>query len=330
MKQIKPDLSTIIWVRGKASNPNTDPDELVMLFMHEPEAVLSNPALPLILLENPRYVELLSKYNKDFFTYHQLPPILLDWLHNNPSSKVWENYAQNPFISVKEVEIAMKSANPEVRFSLARNDGLSKMTLKLLSIDEDSFVRSLIARNKRSDKTILEKLAKDPDDWVRRSVAKNPRTPINILEKLAKDPADLVRLAIARNPRTLPKTLKILARDNYIEIRFEVLDNPTTPWWLSIALLCDRNPFIRRAAKQTIQDKIQDLIDTIEDCPWYFYIKVFAVPVLIIILTMIVIWAILFSPYLYSLKFEIILLLIFGTILFCLMAIDLYLRNLFR
>lgn len=343
MKPIIEDESAITSAREKAANPNTDPDELVVFFMYEPEAVLSNPAFPLILLENPRYVELLHEYNKEFFTAYQLPPILLDWLHNNPSSKVWNSYAQNSFISAKDKEIvAMNSANREVRLSLARNNDLSKESLEILSTDEDASVRSLVASHKGSDKTILNKLAKDCDGWVRRSVAKNVNTPqkclielsedadesvrwsvaenpnisITILEKLAsdldevvrltvvrnplvtqsllhklaRDPDDFVRKEIAKNPRTLPKTLKILARDNEIKIRFEVLDNPTTPWWLSIALLCDGNPFVRRAARQTIQNQIKYQ-------PWYLYLEAFGFPILITILTGIVISIILFLTY---------------------------------
>ncbi|OKH46518.1 hypothetical protein NIES2101_25095 [Calothrix sp. HK-06] len=127
-----------------AQNPNTPVDVLIKLFSEAPLNVLNNPALSLLLLENPCFFEDLYKSNKRVFQQLELPKFFLKWALNNPEA--------------------------EIRASLAISSKIPLSFLIKLAEDKEPRVRIAVARNPRTPIQILNKLSQDNIFNVRRRV----------------------------------------------------------------------------------------------------------------------------------------------------------------
>ena len=105
-----------------AENPNTSPELLIELFDRYPYQVLNNPALELILLEQPDIIEKFCERNKYFFNCWRIPSLILDWAVININYfEVCQAIASNQLIPVFYLEKIWFSGNIDVRGSIARN-----------------------------------------------------------------------------------------------------------------------------------------------------------------------------------------------------------------
>ncbi|KAF3887348.1 MULTISPECIES: variant leucine-rich repeat-containing protein [Nostocales] len=150
-----------------AQNPNTPPDLLLQLFYFLPVEVLNNPAIPLLLLENPNFLTELYQSNNLVFLNHELPLFFLEWAIHQPD---------------ESIKIALAKS-----FFVAANTQTSESTLQKLARDIMDNVRLITAQNKNTPTDALETLAKDRNEKVRFAVANNSSTPIATLKNLAND-----------------------------------------------------------------------------------------------------------------------------------------------
>ncbi len=193
-----------------AKNPNSPPDLLIELaigylgcciddFL---EAIANNPAIDLILLENPNFLEnlydRLEKYGLEIFI-KKLPD--------------------------KFLKIASTSFYSSLRYYAANNENSPKEILEELANDPGIHIRATVARNKNTPIYILEELANEAEEWIKESLAENENTPVDILNRLAEDPSDLVRKKVATNKNTPASILKKLAKDSSISVRLAVANN---------------------------------------------------------------------------------------------------------
>ncbi|MBW4604096.1 MAG: hypothetical protein KME29_32140 [Calothrix sp. FI2-JRJ7] len=125
-----------------AQNPNTPTDVLIKLFSEAPLNVLNNPALSLLLLENPCFFEDLYKSNKRIFEQFEIPKFFLTW--------------------------AFHSSDAEIRASLAISPKIPLTFLMKLAGDKEQRVRIAVARNPCTPVQILKKLSQDDIFSVRR------------------------------------------------------------------------------------------------------------------------------------------------------------------
>ena len=89
-----------------------------------------------------------------------------------------------------------------------------------------------------------------PEVAIRAAVAANVYTPVEILSALAADPDRRVRLAVATNLATPTRVLEQLASDDEMQLvcRLKELDVSVD---ILVALMQNRNPYIRRQAELT-------------------------------------------------------------------------------
>lgn len=131
-----------------AQNPNTPPEILLELAGDYLAEIGENPAIDLILLENPDFIEKI--YDKHFVM-------------------IFKNGKKFKIIGYERLL-------------------LPAWFVKLCLDSANSSLRELIASNRNSKRCDLEKLAKDPDLKVKIAVAANINTPLEILISWINDP----------------------------------------------------------------------------------------------------------------------------------------------
>ncbi|MGF1488494.1 MAG: hypothetical protein ACFBSE_15520 [Prochloraceae cyanobacterium] len=210
-----------------AKNPNSPPDLLIELAIGYLgcciddlylEAIANNPAIDLILLENPNFLEnlydRLEKYGLEIFI-KKLPD--------------------------KFLKIASTSCYSSLRYFTASNENSPREILEKLANDPEIHIKEAVARNKNTPIYILEKLANEAEEWIKESLAENKNTPVDILNRLAEDPSDLVRKQVATNKNTPASILKKLAKDSSISVRLAVANNSNINPSLIKLLFEDKN-----------------------------------------------------------------------------------------
>ena len=216
-----------------ARNPNTPSELLVELAGEYLDEIGNNPALELILFENPNFIEDISyKHFEDFLYKHEkcCSIWLPDWFfklavfHSN--YEIRSLIASNFHTPVSYLGKLAKDEHEYVRSGVADNENTPSFLLEKLAEDEDSDVRERVGFNENTPISLLEKLAEDESFWVRYSVAYNKNTPINLLEKLVTDPHPAVRSTVAENQNTPISLLEKLTEDEDDEVRKAVAENP--------------------------------------------------------------------------------------------------------
>ncbi len=246
-----------------AQHPNTPPDVLKQLFRYYPVAILTNPIIKLLLLENPNFLEELcdSLSLKDFIFNlipYTLPLFFLEWGLNNNREDIHLKFICITHISVELLNILHLDTDSSIIGNIATNENTPVEILEELSRYPDFFVRSQVARNKKISAKIIEQLSLDEDKKIRCQIAKNQNTPQSILEQLSLDRDFSVRSAVASNQNIPAKILEQLSLDKYYPVIYEVARNQNTPQSVLEQLSLDRDFSVRSAvaSNQNIPVKI--------------------------------------------------------------------------
>ena len=198
-------------IRAILQNPNTPIEILQRLTEEDPEnflALAENPAIDLILLEHPEFIENiaighLGTYRSGFLEELPLPKFFL--------------------------ELFAKSSNKQIRLKAAKNPNTARDILEFLSRDQENNIRYEVAKNPNTSSNALELLSRDRENNIRYEVAKNLNTSSNVLKLLSRDREIDIRYEVAKNPNTARDILEFLSRDREIDIRYEVAKNLNTP-----------------------------------------------------------------------------------------------------
>jgi hypothetical protein len=188
-----------IILQAVATNPNTPPNLLAKLFTQYPTQVFRNPALDLLILENPQFLEILYKQNKSIFNYQGLPLFFLEWAAKHENKDIRVNLAISPFTPVYILEILACDCNRDVRIKVVKNKSTPSQILCNLIRDRDEGVRLSVLNDIRIPLQYLIALSQDKEYIIRLSIAKNPRIPISVLQRLLKDSYESIRIAARNN-----------------------------------------------------------------------------------------------------------------------------------
>ena len=200
-----------------AKNPNASPALLVKLAGKYLPEISYNSALPLILLEDPTFIEKIcyeycsSRYAKDCSA--QLSKYFMKLAISSPLTYVRCLIAENKNTPVLYLQQLAQYENEDVKISLAHNENTPVYILKKLSEDKHDSVRSSLAYNKNTPVYILEKLATDENEYVKRELARSLDIPLSILQKLSEDESGIVRSWVACNRNTPVYILEKLAKE---------------------------------------------------------------------------------------------------------------------
>ncbi|NJL63317.1 MAG: HEAT repeat domain-containing protein [Methylacidiphilales bacterium] len=189
---------TII-LQAIAVNPNTPPNILVKLFTQYPTQIFKNPALDLLILENPQFLDILYKQNKNIFHYQGLPLFFLKWAVQHENKDIRVNLAASSFTPVHILEILASDRNRDVRIKIVKNKSTPNQVLCNLISDRDEGVRLAVLNDIRIPLEYLIALSQNKEYIIRLSIAKNPRTPISVLQLLRKDSYESIRIAAQNN-----------------------------------------------------------------------------------------------------------------------------------
>lgn len=170
-----------------ALNPNTPPSILIKLFARYPLEILKNPALDLLLLENPNLYEELYSSNTEVFEKYELPIFFLEWAIQSPNKQLRQKLAQSSITPISFLESLASDKDDHMRRLIAQRINIPIPTLETLSKDKSILVRKCVAENISTPSYILSYLATDFEFYVRRYVAANPNTTKEILKLLIKD-----------------------------------------------------------------------------------------------------------------------------------------------
>jgi len=217
-----------------AGNPNTAPALLFELASGFPGEVVRNPAVFLLLLEDPALLEKIPD--------HALRAILA-----------------HPEAPVAWLGLAVERPEAWIRWLVAASPRTPPDVLARLAGNADATTRIAVAANPRTPVALLARFARTEDDAgptlfaLRRAVAGNPSAPLPTLEHLASDPTllpfaaanpslpeyllealslhddPLVRAALAKQPRLAPRLLRRLAADPVPEVRRSLARHATDP-----------------------------------------------------------------------------------------------------
>ena len=189
-------------LKAIARNPNTPPSLLVKLSDEFLEEIGENPALSLILIENPNLVE--DIYNKHFSHYY-------------PEKNI--NPASNWFLKASAIH-----SNSKIREFVARSHRTSNLLLEQLATDSVAEVRIAVASNSNTPEPLLEKLSSDPDSDVRVAVAyaKQARLGLKLLEDYSNG---IVENWIVEIEKELEQFPEITFQTTAIHVTSDSIDN---------------------------------------------------------------------------------------------------------
>jgi hypothetical protein len=164
-----------------------------------PSALLANPVLPLLLLEDPNFYEKLNlnAASSELLT-EQLPESFIDWVVSKKNTYLSSCLASNPHLTHEQTEMLITQ--------------LDRGTYA------DKFVKHL-----KSPGWFLEQMAWSNNHAHRLAVAKNPSTPNNVLlEMVQYESGTNRRLSVLQKPPSA-------SREQSLELRIALAKNPGTP-----------------------------------------------------------------------------------------------------
>jgi hypothetical protein len=201
-----------------AANPNTPTETLLHLAAHLPEAVLQNPVLDLLLIENPNLFSEMPAYaRQSLLASPEVPQGFLRWVSKKGDEAALLALTQNPSTRPEMLEGLFKHVSGKVaetaklhRAFEAESD--QKMALLLAEVESDSAdLYDLLLADLIPD-WLIPRLAREPDVELRRALARHPRTPADVLGWLRADEDEEVRKNAAANPRTSPEAMLFFER----------------------------------------------------------------------------------------------------------------------
>ena len=253
-----------------ALHPNTSPKTLIELFPNCPEQVLNNPALDLILLENPDFLEQLCKSYDYIYSLAKLPTFFVEWAVNHPQQSIRSLIADNHYIPIDDLQKLAHDVGYKVRISVASNVCISNRNfewrygesatnrtvnlhpdaaLKIIcQLAQDKYfnVRYVVANNTGTPSYIIEQLSFDPHPSVRNAVARNSKVSEEVLRRLVKDKDPTVVEAVARNLSIPHDLMEICAASKNKKIRYSVAENPKATKSILIKLASDVDTIVRQ------------------------------------------------------------------------------------
>jgi hypothetical protein len=212
----------IVIRQNVASNPNTSTEVLFKLGKKFPEQFLKNPIFPLLLLENPNFLN-----NAPLSTLESL----LEYTSQPPEKNI---ETANCKVSIPELCLQQLAEHEDIviRYCIAKYPNTPIYLLEQLAKD-DTYVRKHVALNPSTPIYLLEELARDVDTLIRQSVARNSNAPIYVLENLADDEDLHVRSGVAKNHKAPAYILERLGlKNNQASILTAVGENPNTPAYI--------------------------------------------------------------------------------------------------
>ncbi|HEU4409837.1 MAG TPA: hypothetical protein VFS43_31580 [Polyangiaceae bacterium] len=218
-----------------AGNPNAPPALLFALAQTYAAEVAANPALPLLLLENP---SLLASAPVNglcaLLARPELPP---DWF-----------------------EPAARHPSPHVRRAVAGSRRAPAAALLRLAGDDADIVRTALAANPAAPGAALARLGRAAYTGqapyarllLRKLVAANPSAPLATLEALAA--MSDVLPSVAGNLALPPALVEALASSEQADVRAAVAARPDLPPRLARRLAADPDPGVRAALARHAED----------------------------------------------------------------------------
>ena len=212
-----------------ALNPNTPLQVLLRLADAFPLA-LQNPALPLLLLENPNPIEQLPRSELRFVRHPETPLLLLEqaislnneqvamWVAQNPSlpphilsglaesplHQVRQQIARHPKITHHLVEEWSQRQSLNAQITVALSPWATEEQLYRLADSESALLVEAIRQSDLLSNTLLRRMAVDGSRARRKIVAGLRYAPRDVLTKLAQDRAASVRQVVKNNPTFIP------------------------------------------------------------------------------------------------------------------------------
>jgi HEAT repeat protein len=247
-----------------ASHHNILPEDLVRLGKQFPDAFLSNPALDLILIENPG---LLLNFDESLLVQiakrKACPEIFLKWAMRQGSEQVLMAIAMNPSTPVELLQQLMasefKPVKEAVRFHKKLLDGMEVSDIQAY------FKQAVIERLSALSARDAYKMWRGKEislvhfcylsvgarllianDGEFDSTVNDPNAAAWMLAEIATDNDEYIRTDVARNPNTPIESLMTLAEDQNQLVRNGVASNPKTPEALLTLLSKDQNSYVRR------------------------------------------------------------------------------------
>lgn len=186
-----------------AENPNTPLDLLLQLIGTHTDSFFRNPALSVLLLENPNlFLELPSQTLRALLCVREPHPWLLSVLES-PHEFTEKHGADIVKSLASEAQsgkvFALLISFSDARRDIAANPQTPAEIVEALLLDEDEQVQEQSAKNPRLSVDVLLRLSFSADVQIVSWVASNPSMPVERLEHLLKSPKEKIRDAAKRN-----------------------------------------------------------------------------------------------------------------------------------
>jgi leucine rich repeat (LRR) protein len=281
-----PERSNVL--KAVAANPSAPPEVLRELLPHCPDSFLSNPVVPLLLLEAPDFLDTVPADTlKRILMREAVPPLLLASLSRHRDPEVAGTARLHVGLAGEaggdweaEVRAALRSLRdtPSAELVELAEVGLAPPFLvELLAGHQNHLVRQAVLLGRAGGPLqanladLLRRASGSPDlstleepdptlepealarlalggMWARTLAARHSNTPRGALERLAADPDKFVRLRVARNPSAPSELLEHLAGTSDEALRIAVARNERVPPGLLARLAHDASPRVRASA----------------------------------------------------------------------------------
>ena len=248
-----------------AANPATPPADLVRLGQQFPKEFLENPALDLLMLENPALLEeapasLLVRLLKS----ERCPEQFLEWAAGHAEEKVQLAVAMNVATPRMAIALLQRSHHAAVREALEHYEGVTDPS-SLVNDPEQAFLQALKTRFSNlspsaaseafargdiglaqySFLSIAARLTIGGVDWC--ALEESREVPPEVLTCLAGDRSEAFRHVCASNWGASPEMLCALAADDDAWVRSAVAGNPKSSGAVLETLAQDDETVVRLA-----------------------------------------------------------------------------------
>jgi hypothetical protein len=235
-----------------AANPNTPVEALMRLAGVFPEQFCANPALPLLLLENPNLpADMPPATLRSLLRYANVPRDFLGWIvaHSTPAlaeearmhvnlageaGPDWQEQARATLRQMtlgKTIDIVPLTITADLLIEVLTLGAAPDWLAELLAESDDVAIRTAVAAAQAAppsaggdvmgtqtdseavDPALVRHMGEDDDPLVRARAARSPTMPLDLLAWLAEDESRIVRRAVAENPNATAKILAVLMQD---------------------------------------------------------------------------------------------------------------------
>lgn len=228
-------------------NPNCPRELLVWLGSRCAEGFFRNPALPLLLLEDPNYFSYHSY--ETLCAYPEAPSYYLRIAAGCPRVEPRRAVAANPKCPL-DVLVEMLSDEDDVVRTIAAKRLVQQGDLASLASSKHADVRQRLCMEPACPGALLETLAEDPSVEVRRAAAEHPNATLRALESLSSGKDDATRRAVAEHPNASAEILQRLSKDPLNTVRRAVAEHAATSSYVRATLTKDPDKDVSHAARR--------------------------------------------------------------------------------